>query len=180
MTCIIALDENDEGSADIGGTRTSIAMQAAEVLGIPAEDVRPSVPDTDSIGFTGVTGGSRTTYATGLAAYNAAQMLVEELKERVANLWETEADNIDFMDGIFSYSGQSISIKEVAGRLEPTGGPVATTASVNLESAGNAYGVQICDLEVDLATGKTDVIRYTAVQDVGKAVHPQYLSLIHI
>ena len=171
-TCDLMLQ--DEGSADIGGTRASIAMQAAEVLGIPAEDVHPSIPDTDSIGFTGVTGGSRTTYATGLAAYNAAHKLVDELKDRLANLWETDVDKIDFADGMFSSDGQTIGIQELAGRLDPTGGPVTSTASVNPSSAGAAYGVHICDLEVDLATGKTDVIRYTAVQDVGKAVHPQY------
>ena len=164
----------NEGSADIGGTRVSIAMQAAEVLGIPAEDIRPSIPDTDSIGFTGVTGGSRTTYATGLAAYTAAHLLVDELKDRLANLWETEAGKIDFADGVFSSDGQSIGIQELAGKLGPTGGPVTSTASVNPSSAGAAYAAHICDLEVDLATGKTDVIRYTAVQDVGKAVHPQY------
>ncbi|MBY0374637.1 MAG: xanthine dehydrogenase family protein molybdopterin-binding subunit, partial [Bryobacteraceae bacterium] len=56
-----------EGSTDIGGSRTSIAMQAAEVLGLRAEDIHPSVVDTDSIGYTGVTGGSRTTFATGWA-----------------------------------------------------------------------------------------------------------------
>ena len=178
-TCDLMLQDDgtvmmNEGSADIGGTRASIAMQAAEVLGIPAEDVRPSIPDTDSIGFTGVTGGSRTTYATGLAAYNAAHKLVDELKDRLANLWETEVDKIDFADGMFSSDGQTIGIRELAGRLDPTGGPVTSTASVNPSSAGAAYGVHICDLEVDLATGKTDVIRYTAVQDVGKAVHPQY------
>jgi len=178
-TCDLMLQDDgtvmmNEGSADIGGTRVSIAMQAAEVLGIPAEDVHPSIPDTDSIGFTGVTGGSRTTYATGLAAYNAAHKLVDELKDRLANLWETEVDKIDFADGMFSSDGQTIGIQELAGRLDPTGGPVTSTASVNPSSAGAAYGVHICDLEVDLATGKTDFIRYTAVQDVGKAVHPQY------
>ena len=178
-TCDLMLQDDgtvmmNEGSADIGGTRASIAMQAAEVLGISAEDVHPSIPDTDSIGFTGVTGGSRTTYATGLAAYNAAHKLVDELKDRLANLWETDVDKIDFADGMFSSDGQTIGIQELAGRLDPTGGPVTSTASVNPSSAGAAYGVHICDLEVDLATGKTDVIRYTAVQDVGKAVHPQY------
>ena len=178
-TCDLMLQDDgtvmmNEGSADIGGTRASIAMQAAEVLGIPAEDVHPSIPDTDSIGFTGVTGGSRTTYATGLAAYNAAHKLVDELKDRLANLWETDVDKIDFADGMFSSDGQTIGIQELAGRLDPTGGPVTSTASVNPSSAGAAYGVHSCDLEVDLATGKTDVIRYTAVQDVGKAVHPQY------
>ena len=178
-TCDLMLQDDgtvmmNEGSADIGGTRTSIAMQAAEVLGIPVEDFHPSIPDTDSIGFTGVTGGSRTTYTTGLAAYNAAQKLVVELKGRVADLWETEASNVEFADGTFTANGDSIGIQELAGKLDPTGGPATSTSSVNLAEAGNAYGVHICDLEVDLATGKTDVIRYTAIQDVGKAVHPQY------
>ena len=52
------------GSVDIGGTRAALAMQAAEVLGLTAEDVHPSVADTDSIGYTGVTGGSRTAFST--------------------------------------------------------------------------------------------------------------------
>jgi CO/xanthine dehydrogenase Mo-binding subunit len=178
-TCDLMLQDDgtvmmNEGSADIGGTRTSIAMQAAEVLGIPVEDFHVSIPDTDSIGFTGVTGGSRTTYTTGLAAYNAAQKLVVELKGRVADLWETEIGKVEFADGTFTANGDSIGIQELAGKLDPTGGPATSTSSVNLAEAGNAYGVHICDLEVDLATGKTDVIRYTAVQDVGKAVHPQY------
>jgi CO/xanthine dehydrogenase Mo-binding subunit len=178
-TCDLMLQDDgtvmmNEGSADIGGTRTSIAMQAAEVLGIPVEDIHPSIPDTDSIGFTGVTGGSRTTYATGLAAYSAAHKLVNELKDRLANLWEAEIGKIDFADGVFSSDGQTIGIQELAGKLNPTGGPATSTASVNPSSAGAASAVHICDLEVDLATGKTDVIRYTAVQDVGKAVHPQY------
>jgi CO/xanthine dehydrogenase Mo-binding subunit len=178
-TCDLMLQDDgtvmmNEGSADIGGTRTSIAMQAAEVLGIPVEDFHVSIPDTDSIGFTGVTGGSRTTYTTGLAAYNAAQKLVVELKSRVADLWETEVGNVEFADGTFTANGDSIGIQELAGKLDPTGGPATSTSSVNLAEAGNAYGVHICDLEVDLATGKTDVVRYTAIQDVGKAVHPQY------
>jgi CO/xanthine dehydrogenase Mo-binding subunit len=178
-TCDLMLQDDgtvmmNEGSADIGGTRTSIAMQAAEVLGIPVEDFHVSIPDTDSIGFTGVTGGSRTTYTTGLAAYNAAHKLVVELKGRVADLWETEVANVEFAEAAFTANGDSIGIQELAGKLDPTGGPATSTSSVNLAEAGNAYGVHICDLEVDLATGKTDVVRYTAIQDVGKAVHPQY------
>jgi CO/xanthine dehydrogenase Mo-binding subunit len=178
-TCDLMLQDDgtvmmNEGSADIGGTRTSIAMQAAEVLGIPVEDFHVSIPDTDSIGFTGVTGGSRTTYTTGLAAYNAAHKLVVELKGRVADLWETEVANVEFAEATFTANGDSIGIQELAGKLDPTGGPATSTSSVNLAEAGNAYGVHICDLEVDLATGKTDVVRYTAIQDVGKAVHPQY------
>ena len=69
-----------EGSADIGGTRSSIAMHVAEVLGLKAEDIIPRIPDTDGVGYTGMTGGSRTTYATGMAAYQAAESLVEKFE----------------------------------------------------------------------------------------------------
>ena len=61
----------NEGSQDIGGSRASIAMQAAEVLGLDAHDVHPSIPGTDEIGYTGTTGGSRVTYATGYAAWES-------------------------------------------------------------------------------------------------------------
>ena len=169
----------NEGSADIGGTRASIAMQAAEVLGVDAHDVRPSIPDTDSIGFTGVTGGSRTTYATGYAAYEASVELVEKLKVRASMVWGIDADEVDFSDGVFSSKSDPelrLGFKELAQRLEGTGGPVTSTASVDLAEAGNSFAVHICDLEVDPQTGKTDVIRYTALQDVGKAVHPSYVE----
>ena len=181
-SCELTLDSDgqvfmNEGSADIGGTRVSIAMQAAEYLGLAAEDVHPSIPDTDSIGFTGVTGGSRTTYATGYAAYNAAVAMVEELKKRAAILWGIDADDVEFSDSNFSSKTDpelKLSWKDLAARLDETGGPVQSTGSVNLSSAGNATATHIVDLEIDPETGKTDVLRYTAVQDVGKAIHPAY------
>ena len=79
-----------EGSTDIGGTRASIAMQAAEVLGIPAEDVDPIVGDTDSVGYTFLTGGSRTTFATGWAAYECAQEIKQKMIERAASIWDVD------------------------------------------------------------------------------------------
>ncbi|HEU0293304.1 MAG TPA: xanthine dehydrogenase family protein, partial [Anaerolineales bacterium] len=84
------------GSVDIGGTRTSIAMQLAEGLGIPAEAVRPTVADTDSVGYTEGTYGSRTTFATGWAAYEVSNLLKEKLLERAALYWETETDQVAF------------------------------------------------------------------------------------
>ncbi|MSQ08167.1 MAG: xanthine dehydrogenase family protein molybdopterin-binding subunit [Dehalococcoidia bacterium] len=169
----------NEGSADIGGTRASIAMQAAEVLGIEAHDVLPSIPDTDSIGFTGVTGGSRTTYATGLAAYQAAMDMIETLKARAAMVWKIDAKDVDFKDGTF-YAKKDpelrLTFKQLAAKLEGTGGPVASTGSVDLSTAGGAFAVHIADIEIDPDTGKSDIIRFTAVQDVGKAVHPSYVE----
>ncbi len=169
----------NEGSADIGGTRASIAMQAAEVLGLPAEDVHPYIPSTDSIGFTATTGGSRTTYATGYAAWEAANKLIEEMSNRAALLWGIDASDVRFSSGKFSSGSDpelSIGFKDLAARIGDTGGPLSTTSSVNLANAGAAYAVNICDLEIDPDTGKTDVIRYTAIQDVGTAIHPSYVE----
>lgn len=168
-----------EGSTDIGGSRASIAMQAAEVLGIPAEDVRPVVVDTESIGYTDVTGGSRTCYATGYAAYNAAQSVVSILKERVAKLWDIKSNDVDFKDGVFfnkSDAELKLTFKQLAKKLDETGGPVSATGSVDLSAAGGGYGIHIADVEVDPETGKTDVLRYTAIQDVGRAIHPSYVE----
>ena len=73
-----------EGHPDIGGSRASMAMMVAEVLGIPFERVRPVVGDTTAIGFSASTGGSRVTFAGGMAATQAAQKVIEELKKRAA------------------------------------------------------------------------------------------------
>ncbi len=87
------------GSPDIGGSRASIGMMVAEVLQIPAEQVRTIVADTSSIGFTHVTGGSRVTFATGMAATMAAEKVVEQLKQRAAMIWEITPDAVDWRDG---------------------------------------------------------------------------------
>jgi CO/xanthine dehydrogenase Mo-binding subunit len=165
-----------EGSTDIGGTRTSIAMQAAEVLGIAAEDVIPSVADTDSIGFTAVTGGSRTTFATGWAAYEAAQDVLRQMKERAAKLWEANAGSVTAEAGVFRYGDKSMTFRELAGRLDETGGPVLGRGAVNPKGVGGSFSGSIADVEVDPETGKVSVLRFTAVQDAGKAIHPSYVE----
>ena len=76
------------GNPDIGGSRASMAMMVAEILGIPVERVRPIVADTSSIGFSFLTGGSRVTFATGMAATQAAEKVVEDLKQRAAMIWD--------------------------------------------------------------------------------------------
>ena len=168
-----------EGSTDIGGTRASIAMQAAEVLGLDAHEVRPVVTDTESIGYTDVTGGSRVCYATGYAAYIAANNLAEEMKKRAAMIWGIDESDVQFENGVFSSSTDpelNLHFRDLASRLGDTGGPVTSTGSVDLEDAGGGFGVHIADVDVDPETGKTDVVRYTVVQDAGKAIHPAYVE----
>ncbi len=168
-----------EGSTDIGGTRASIAMQAAEVLGLDAHEVRPVVTDTEGIGYTDVTGGSRVCYATGYAAYIAANNLADEMKKRAAMIWGIDESDVQFEGGVFSSSSDpelNLHFRDLASRLGDTGGPVTSTGSVDLEDAGGGFGVHIADVDVDPETGKTDVVRYTVVQDAGKAIHPAYVE----
>ena len=165
-----------EGSTDIGGSRTSIAMQAAEVLGLKPEDIHPSVVDTDSIGYTGVTGGSRTTFATGWAAYEAAQDVVRQMKERAAKLWQVTPESVEAAGNVYRANGHSMTFQELAARLGETGGPVVGRAAVNPRGAGGSFAGAIVDVEVDPETGKTTILRFTSVQDAGRAIHPSYVE----
>ena len=168
------------GSTDIGGTRASCAMIAAEVLGLKAEEVPPVVADTESIGHTDMTGGSRVTFATGTAVYEAAQDVVNQLKERAAKLWKVETKDVVFQDGVVSCpsdeKNEAMDLKELATKLPRTGGPVSGRAQVNPRGVGPAFATHVVDVEVDPETGKVDVLRYTATQDVGTAIHPSYVE----
>ncbi len=165
-----------EGSTDIGGSRTSISMQAAEVLGLQAADIHPTIVDTDSIGYTGVTGGSRTTFATGWAAYEAAQDVVRQMKERAAKLWEVSPDSVSAEGGIYKSGAHSIGFKDLASQIADTGGPIVGRAAVNPRGAGGSFAGAIVDVEIDPETGKTTILRFTCVQDAGRAIHPAYVE----
>ena len=167
------------GSVDIGGSRAALAMQAAEVLGLRAEDVHPSVGDTDSVGYTGVTGGSRTAFATGIAVVNAAQDIKDQMVRRAALLWETQPEDIDYVDGVFISSknpDDRLTFKELAGQLMATGGAVTASASADPKQVGPSFAALLVDVEVDPETGKAEVERATIFQDVGKAAHPSYVE----
>jgi len=168
-----------EGSTDIGGTRASIAMQAAEVLGIAAEDVHPTVGDTDSVGYTAMTGGSRTTFATGWAAYETAQDIKKQMIERAASIWDVSADDVEMEDGVFKHKSDGdlkLTFKELAGQLAGSGGGISSQSTVDPKGAGGAFGTHVVDLEVDPETGKVTILDYTIVQDAGKAIHPSYVE----
>ena len=167
------------GSVDIGGTRAAVAMQAAEVLGLKAEEVAPTVVDTDAVGWTAPTGGSRIALATGLAAITAAEEVKRQMSARAALLWEVQPEDVEFKDGVFFCAknpADRMSFKELAGKLMRTGGPITCSVSSNAKQVGPAYAGNIVDVEVDPETGKVTILRYTAFQDAGKAAHPSYVE----
>ena len=168
-----------EGSPDIGGSRTVAAMHVAEVLGIAAEDVQPLVGDTSSIGFTSMTGGSGVAFKTGWASYEAAQDVKRQMIQRAATIWGISPENVDYSDGVISHKSEPelrFSFQELAARLNGSGGPIAGRANVDPRGVGGAFAVHIVDVEVDPDTGKVGILRYTALQDAGKAVHPSYVE----
>jgi CO/xanthine dehydrogenase Mo-binding subunit len=170
------------GSPDIGGSRASIGMMVAEALGVPAERVRTVVADTASIGYTFLTGGSRVTFATGMAATQAAEKVVDELKRRAAATWEIPVEAVEWKDGKAYPAGSNagafepLDLAELALKSARTGGPINAEVSVNAQGAGPGFGAHICDVSVDRETGFVTIERYTAIQDVGKAIHPSYVE----
>ncbi len=180
---------NEDGSAevvtgnpDIGGSRASMAMMAAEVLGIDLAKVKPMIGDTGQIAYSFLTGGSRVTFATGKAVCEAADAVIAQLKTRAAKLWKIDAANVQWRDGQAwstlddGTDRAPLSLAKIAHSAGKTGGPISGNVSINAAGAGPGFGTHICDVEIDPETGAVKVIRYTAIQDVGCAIHPAYVE----
>lgn len=171
-----------EGSPDIGGSRASMALMAAETLGVDYEDVRAQVGDTESTGFCNVTGGSRTTFATGMAVTQACEDVIAECKKRAAKLWGIDDDQVEWEDGSavpgpgVNADVKPMTLAQLAGSAAKTGGPIQGRASLNAQGAGASFSVNFADIAVDRETGKVDVLSYTAIQDAGTAIHPAYVE----
>ena len=170
------------GSPDIGGSRASMALMAAETLGVDYNQVRAIVADTGSVGYTHVTGGSRVTFATGTAVVNATKTVVKDLCRRAAVIWDVDPEGVIWEDGHAKPAGANVgefkplSLKEIAAKAAATGGPITSAASVNAGGQAPGFTTQFCDVEVDPETGKVTILRFVAAQDVGRAIHPSYVE----
>lgn len=170
------------GTPDIGGSRASMALMAAEELGIPYENIRCTIADTASLGYNEVSHGSRVTYASGLATIAAARGIVKELCSRAAAKWGIDADAVVWEDGCAKPSGPNagdfdpLPLAEITRNMGATGGPINGHYEATPEGAGVSFATHIVDAEVDPETGKTRIVRYTVVQDAGKAIHPTYVE----
>jgi CO/xanthine dehydrogenase Mo-binding subunit len=187
-TCV-SLNLNEDGTLnllvgtpDIGGSRASMAMMAAEELGVDMADIQTMIGDTGSLGFNFLSAGSRTTFSTGMATVEAARTVIEELRRRAAKIWEIDVDAVVWEQGSAKPAGSNagefepLSIAELAKQAGATGGPIAGHAEINAQGAGPSLGTQIVDVEVDPETGGITVLRHTVIQDAGKAIHPAYVE----
>ena len=185
-----ALNVNEDGTVALtmgtvdvaGGSRAAMAMMVAEELGIDVDKVRVTVGDTSALGFNFVTAGSRGTFASGMASVIAAREAIDKLRARAAQIWEVPVDGVLWEDGHARPASSNVgefepmSIGDIARVAGKTGGPIAGHAEINAQGAGPGFGTHIVDVEVDTRTGLVKVLRYTVVQDTGKAIHPAYVE----
>ena len=170
------------GSPDIGGSRASMAIMAAETLGIDYDRIQSSVVDTETVPFCHVTGGSRVTYATGLAVINACEQIIDDLRARAALMWDVDVDAVVWEDGHAKPASgnvgdfEPLSLKDIASKFSPTGGPIGATGTVNAGGQAPGFSTQFCDVEVDPETGRVEILRFVAAQDAGRAIHPSYVE----
>jgi CO/xanthine dehydrogenase Mo-binding subunit len=170
------------GTPDIGGSRASMCLMAAEELGIGYDKVRAIVADTSLLGYNDVSEGSRVTFSTGLATIEAARDAIGKLCARAAKIWGIPADAVVWENGHAKPAGpnagsfEPLSLADIARTAASTGGPIAGHHEINADGAGVSFAVHLADAEVDRETGRVEIKRYTVVQDAGKAVHPSYVE----
>jgi len=170
------------GSPDVGGSRASMAIMAAETLGVDYSTVRAIVADTASVGYTHVTGGSRVTFATGMAVVSATKTVIKDLCVRAALIWGVDPEGVVWEDGHAKPASSNVgeftplSVKQIAAKAAATGGPITASAGVNAGGQAPGFTTQFCDVEVDPETGRVTILRFVAAQDVGRAIHPSYVE----
>ncbi|MBM86515.1 MAG: hypothetical protein CMM47_10895 [Rhodospirillaceae bacterium] len=170
------------GTPDIGGSRASMCLIAAEELGIPYDQVRAVVTDTSSLGYNDTTEGSRVTFSAGMAIIDAARNAIGVLCQRAASIWGIPPDAVFWEDGEAKPSGSNagvfdpLTLTDIARKAGNTGGPIAGHAEINADGAGVSFATHLVDSEVDAETGQIRILRYTVIQDAGKAVHPSYVE----
>lgn len=170
------------GTVDVGGSRASLSLVAAEELGIDYAQVKAVIADTSSLGYNDMTDGSRGTFSSSMATISAARNAIKILRERAAQMWDIPIDDVAWEKGHAIARGEkygnltALSLRDIAAQSGKTGGPIAGHSELVADGAGVSFATHICDIEVDPETGATRVLRYTVVQDAGKAVHPTYVE----
>ena len=169
------------GHPDIGGSRASTANIAAELLGIDHSKIQVLIGDTSSIGFSNLTGGSRVTFASAMVVTQSAEKVIKQLcasaRPRSGRSSRKPSPGTTAMP-VRPATTPASSSRCRSPRSPPRRArPAARSAPARRATptgAEGGFGTHICDVEVDPDTGRAWVTRYTAFQDVGRAIHPDY------
>ncbi len=166
------------GSVDLTGTNTAFSQIAAEVFGMPADEIRVTTADTDAAPFAGGTGGSKITYTVGPAVKQAAEDARQQILAIAAQHLEAAVDDLEIVDGHVRVNGvpsSAVSLKQIASMSMSFGGkypPVYGRGESAITDTAPGFAAHLAEVEVDEVTGETRVTRYVAAQDVGFAINP--------
>ena len=175
------------GSSPHGqGHETTLSQITASALGVPFEDIEVLHGDTQVSPMGLDTYGSRSLVVGGIAVQRAAGKVVAKAKRFAAHLLEAADDDIEFAEGTFSVKGTpgaSKTIQELAlavfaahdypEDMEPD---LTGHAVFDPENFSYPHGTHLCAVEIDTETGRTSILRYVAVDDVGKVINPQIVE----
>jgi len=121
-------------------------------------------------------------FASSMVVTEATEKIINTLRERAAKIWKIDPEAVKWENGaahpVSPNAGpfEPLTLAELANRASAMGGPIGESVQLNTQGAEGGFGTHICDVEVDVELGIARVIRYTAVQDVGRAIHPGYVE----
>ncbi|MGA8820783.1 MAG: molybdopterin cofactor-binding domain-containing protein, partial [Xanthobacteraceae bacterium] len=147
----------------------TFAQLASETLDVPFDKVRIIAGDTDRIAHGVGTFASRSMVRAGSAAFEAMQLLIAEGRSRASAYLEAAVEDIVYSAGRFVVAGtdRSVGLEELAGVQ-----PLSAEKLHRNEHVTWPNGCHVCEVEIDPETGQSVLVRYVAVDDVGRAVNP--------
>ncbi len=171
------------GTMDFGmGHATTYAQMLTDMLGVPFDCIRMVEGDSDRMAFGGGSGGSRSVMFVGAALTESSKLVIERGKQIASHVLEASVSDIEFKAGRFTIAGtdRSIGLIELAQRLHgglklPEGAPNTLDVDhVVDQPVPSAFpnGCHIAEVEIDPQTGHAQVVRYSAVNDLGTIVNP--------
>ncbi|MBS0560521.1 MAG: xanthine dehydrogenase family protein molybdopterin-binding subunit [Proteobacteria bacterium] len=153
------------------GIATSYAQLVVDVFGVPIEQIRVVMGDTDrGQGFGSA--GSRSLFTAGSALNHASEQAVKNGRELAAEALEAAVADIEYEAGVFRVAGtdRAIGLFDLAARQPEQRIHVDATTKVDGPSWPN--GCHVCEVEIDPATGAVEIVSYKSVNDVGRVVNP--------
>ena len=163
------------------GHETSFAQLVTEWLGVPIENVRIVTGDTDIVKVGGGTHSGRGMRLASIVIWNASRQVIERGTRIAARMLDCEPSGITFSDGRFTRAetGRSVSLFDAAAAAQTMSdlpqdlhGTLSAFSDETVDLASFPYGAHVCEVEIDPELGTVEIVRYSAVDDVGRAVNP--------
>lgn len=166
------------GAVDLTGTATTMALIAADALGVPPDQIRVVTADTDHAPYAGMSAGSKTTYTVGPAVKAAAEEARKQILAIASSELEARQDDLEIDEGSVRVKGtpqKSITLSDIAKKSMSFGAkypPIFGNSSLPSPKASPGFAAHLAKVEVDRDTGQVRLLDYLVIQDVGFAINP--------